>query len=213
MTDQPITPPGQPPKRSARPMKKDTRTWQLFERLFLSPTATYPLVIPNIPRGEAINLAMGLNRCNIQFAEEQNLPPEFIQLSAKARKGETDSSWSLEISRNQRYQGRRSAAPSWMDKYFSLGDSPESHPPLPRGPQAALDPNTSTLPAPLPPEDLPLPAPSPLEALLAQRGYVPGGAGGDSAPSDEANAASGRVGTEPGSPESSPFPSPSEVQP
>lgn len=111
----------------SRKFGKDTKTWKIFEALFLDPSIQYPYTIHPVPRGEAINLAIGLNCCNRQWAEEHGLPREFIQFSAKAIRGADDASWSLEISTNHRQQ-RTSTSSSWMDKYLSAGNDPASSP-------------------------------------------------------------------------------------
>lgn len=111
---------------SKRKFGKNTKTWKIFESLFLDPTREYPYTISPVPKGEAINLAIGLNCCNIQWAEENGVPRDFIQFSAKAIKGADDASWSLEISTNHRQQ--RTSSTNWMDKYLSPGNDIASSP-------------------------------------------------------------------------------------
>jgi hypothetical protein len=111
-----------PVGKISRRIGKNTKTWQIFEALFLGPEMSYPHTISPIPRGEAINLAIGLNCCNRQWAEEQSLPRDFIQFSAKAIKGPDDASWALEISTNHRQQ--RTSSANWMDKFLPSSPSP-----------------------------------------------------------------------------------------
>ena len=120
-----------PVGKISRKIGKNTKTWQIFEALFLDPSMTYPHTISPIPRGEAINLAIGLNCCNRQWAEEQSLPRDFIQFSAKAIKGLTEADWALEISTNHRQQ--RTSSPGWMDKFLpSPSPSPDTASSSPR---------------------------------------------------------------------------------
>jgi len=76
---------------------KDTPMWQAYEELFLNTTAPdifnevsqhfepAPIQIPCQTKGEALNLAMGLNACQIQDFMEKGTPKSFITKSAKAK--------------------------------------------------------------------------------------------------------------------------------
>lgn len=164
---------------SKRKFGKNTKTWKIFESLFLDPTRQYPHVISPVPKGEAINLAMGLNCCNMQWAEEQGIPRDFVQFSAKAIRGADDSSWSLEISTNHRQQ--RTSSANWMDKYLSAENDTTSSPSgeAPRAEEQVY------VPSPVSQQD---PEISHMENAL--EGWL--GAGRTPATTDESHAASGR---------------------
>lgn len=99
--------------KSGRKFSKESVTYKMFEELFLNiGEDKIPLTMP-MPKGQAINLAMGMNRCHVQWAQENGIPEEFMVRSAKAIAGETDATWSLEISLNQRRTRRHSRA-GWM---------------------------------------------------------------------------------------------------
>lgn len=97
---------------------KDTSMWQAYEELFLNPTApdTFntetqlfepaPIIIACQTKGEALNLAMGLNACQIQDFEEKGTPKNFITKSAKAKQTSTNGTeiWVLEISVSYRHR-------------------------------------------------------------------------------------------------------------
>lgn len=89
---------------------RDTNTWRMFEKLFLDTSIAHPKKLGPFPKGKIINLVQGLNCCNIQWAEEMQMPLNMLTLSAKALRGETDDGWFLEVSTNYRQQGL--AAPS-----------------------------------------------------------------------------------------------------
>lgn len=89
-----------------RTLKKDSTTWKLYRELFYLPEASYPYILPMPSRGAAINLAMGMNTCNIQDAEEQGKPDEVIFLSAKA-KALPSGDWVVEVSENKFRLGLR----------------------------------------------------------------------------------------------------------
>ena len=166
----------------SRKFGKDTKTWKIFEALFLDPSIQYPYTIHPVPRGEAINLAIGLNCCNRQWAEEQGLPREFIQFSAKALRGASPASWSLEISTNHRQQ-RTSTSSSWMDKYLSAGNDTASSPvPGELGQALVYVPSGTEAPGTVSPEPEISHMESALENWLS----------GEKPSTDEANAASGR---------------------
>lgn len=89
--------------KSGRKFRKDTETYQLFEELFLElGEDKLPYVIVPMARGSAINTAMGLNRCHVQWAQENEIPEEIMGRSAKAIAGDSDDTWALEISLNHK---------------------------------------------------------------------------------------------------------------
>lgn len=137
---------------------RDTNTWRMFEKLFLdTANAGEAKRIGPFPKGKIINLVQGLNCCNVQWAEEMQMPLNMLTLSAKAVKGVDDSSWFLEVSTNYRQQGL--AAPSgkgsnWLSGL--LASMPDTSPsPAPRtlpltdggvGPQAETLPGKAESP-------------------------------------------------------------------
>lgn len=106
-----------------RKFSKNSTTWQLFNKYFFLETEKYPYTLPPMPRGSAINLVQGLNCCNVQWAEEQSMPLDFLCFSAKAKSTDPlnpknpDVLWVVEISANQRHgvEGRkRKSSTAWM---------------------------------------------------------------------------------------------------
>jgi hypothetical protein len=97
---------------------KNTATWGTFEKLFLDPTRQHPTRLGPFPKGKVVNLVQGLNCCNIQWAEDMQMPLNMLTLSAKAVKGHTDMDWFLEVSTNYRQQGltspRGSTGQNWV---------------------------------------------------------------------------------------------------
>lgn len=113
---------------------KDTQTWKMFEKWFFFEESLYPQTLKGFTKGQAVNLTQGLNRCNIQHAEEQGMPDDVITLSAKAKPGEGNT-WHVEISRNYKRLGEASpskqggAGHSWMGKYLEQ-ETPQSQIPV-----------------------------------------------------------------------------------
>lgn len=107
---------------------RDTDTWRLFEKLFLDTGATHPTRLGPFGKGKIINLVQGLNCCNIQWAEEMQMPLNMLTLSAKAIKGTQDDNWFLEVSTNYRQQGLASPSgkgSNWLSGLLaSMPDSP-----------------------------------------------------------------------------------------
>ena len=93
------SPTGKPAKPS-RSFGKNTLTWQMYQQLFYMDEKFYPYTLRVSTKGRAINLAMGMNTCNIQDAREQGKPDDVIFLSAKAK--EDSEGWYIEISTNYR---------------------------------------------------------------------------------------------------------------
>jgi hypothetical protein len=113
--------------KSGRKFSKESVTYKMFEELFLNLNEEkIPCTLP-MPKGQAINLAMGMNRCHVQWAQENGIPEEFMTRSAKAIAGETDATWMLEISLNQRRTRRHSRA-SWMQDLLTSLQSGEASP-------------------------------------------------------------------------------------
>lgn len=116
-------------------------TYQLFEKLFLDlGEDKLPFVLPNLTKGKAVNLAMGLNRCQIQWGKTQGVPREMLTRSAKAKLAE-DNTWYLEISASshQFYQDT-----SWMKELLDginpvANTTPEPTPPKTQEPDPIAD--------------------------------------------------------------------------
>lgn len=83
------------PKRKTKAPGKDSQTGQLYLETFFLEEERYPLRLPNMTRGAAINLSVGLNRCNKEYfgLENPNVPKWTAWLSAKAKAvgGEAES--------------------------------------------------------------------------------------------------------------------------
>lgn len=108
---------------------RDTNTWRMFEKLFLDTTCKHPTRLGPFGKGKIINLVQGLNCCNIQWAEEMQMPLNMLTLSAKAIKGIDDASWFLEVSTNYRQQGLASPSgkgSNWLSGL--LASMPETSP-------------------------------------------------------------------------------------
>jgi hypothetical protein len=105
--------------KSGRTFGKDTPTYRLFEKLFLDlGEDQLPYTLPPMPKGQAINAAIGLNRCQVQWAKEQCLDASFLTRSAKAKDpAREDGLWHLEISRNERHTY---TGPAWMNKFLEM---------------------------------------------------------------------------------------------
>lgn len=107
---------GKIPRRRSNAPGKHTVTWKLFETLFLqAKIECYPLYVRGLTKGQAINLAIGLNRCNLAFAREQGMPDDAMLYSAKAKEetgrnieGTDQPGWLVEISTNWKRQGKAS---------------------------------------------------------------------------------------------------------
>lgn len=110
---------------AVHPIKHSAHSWKLFEALFLRLDASkYPYSLPPMPRGQAINTAMLLNRCQVQWAREQGVPDEMIQRSAKAKEipGNPDL-WFVEISDSPKRQRRN--APNHLSHLLSFIEDSE----------------------------------------------------------------------------------------
>ena len=108
---------------------RDTNTWRMFERLFLDTSRKHPTRLGPFGKGKVINLVQGLNCCNIQWAEDMQMPINMLTLSAKAVKGIDDASWFLEVSTNYRQQGLASPSgkgSNWLSGL--LASMPETSP-------------------------------------------------------------------------------------
>ena len=88
------------PAKTSRNFGKNTLTWKMYQQLFYMDEKFYPYILRVSSKGRAINLAMGMNTCNIQDAREQGKPDDVIFLSAKAK--EDSEGWYVEISTNYR---------------------------------------------------------------------------------------------------------------
>jgi len=129
---------------------KSTKTWKLFESLFLNqPESAYPISLGPMPKGKALNLAVGLNRCHVQYAKEQGMPDEAMLHSAKPKAGENEE-YFVEISTNYTRQGlprpsRTGGDADWMDSIPGLPGSGSA--------PAQSETRPSQSPAPLSPTD------------------------------------------------------------
>lgn len=107
-----------------KPFSKTSRVYQIFSSAFTDPRNIYPHYLGPFPRGTAINLAMGLNKCNIQTAHELGLDSSDVKLSAKAREilhymeppvqGTAEADWLVEVSESSRYQ-QQTTPNSYLD--------------------------------------------------------------------------------------------------
>ena len=99
---------------------RGTATYDTFERVFFLDEAKYPYRFPvTMTKGRAINLTMGLNRCNMQYSRERGIPDSGILYSAKSI-DLGNGQWTVEISTNYTRQGvappsRRSRTPADME--------------------------------------------------------------------------------------------------
>jgi hypothetical protein len=136
--------------RSGIHFGKDTTTYRLFEKLFLDlGEDKLPFKIPSLTKGQAVNMAMGLNRCQIQWGKEAGIPRDMLTRSAKAKFAE-DGTWYLEVSAsgNQLYKET-----SWM-----------------RGILDGIEPVAATPPEPTPPKTQ---EPDPIaDAIRSQYGDI-----------------------------------------
>lgn len=119
----------------AKKFGKTTATWKMFESWFFLPGDQYPQYLRGFTKGQAINLTQGLNRCNIQLAEEQGMPDDVIALSAKAKAEENGGLWYVEISKNYKRAGEASPSKrggnssAWLQS--RLAEVPEVQGPQP----------------------------------------------------------------------------------
>lgn len=89
-----------PKEKKPRTFKKHTQTWLLFVHLFLDqPASAYPVLLGPYTKGQALNLAVGLNTCHVQHMRETGMPEENMLYSAKPLRKEQDS-WYIEVSTN-----------------------------------------------------------------------------------------------------------------
>ena len=83
----PKKPPGPKPGTKGKAPSLESETGKLFLATFLLPENSYPLRLPNMPRGKAINLSVGLNRINKEYwkLDDPSVPKWVANLSAKAK--------------------------------------------------------------------------------------------------------------------------------
>jgi hypothetical protein len=97
-----------------RKFSHTSATWQLFEAFFLNAAGRDNLgqyiKYKCTGKGQAINLAMGLNTCNMQWYEEQQLDKTTNKLSARPMQDE-QGDWWLELCESHKYnkQNKRMA--------------------------------------------------------------------------------------------------------
>lgn len=103
--------------KSGRKIGTHTPSWKLFESLFFKSPGEYPLRLTGLTKGQAINMAMGLNRCHVQYMQERGAPSDALTLSAKAK--DEGESWTLEISESFKRQGK---APPSKKQSTWIGD-------------------------------------------------------------------------------------------
>ena len=112
----------------ARHYSKGTQTWQIYESLFLEDSPEpdqfnedtqrfepVPVKFPCSSKGVALNLAMGLNACQIQHFTETGRPKHQITKSAKAKEDE-QGNWYLEVSVSYRHRSKPGKASDEMSK-------------------------------------------------------------------------------------------------
>lgn len=113
--------------RKRRVFSKNTATWQLFEKFFLkTEPEAYPILLGPYTKGQALNLAIGMNTCHVQHKEETGMPEEFMMYSAKPQ--EKPDGWWIEISTNYTRTGkqkpsRKTASTGWLEKLLEKGGS------------------------------------------------------------------------------------------
>lgn len=99
-----------------RKFNKDSLTWKTFERVLMDRAPDLEdEYLGLMSRGAAINLAMQLNAAQSQWQIEQCLPNGMILYSAKAKPFDGDD-WTVEISRNNRKQGRSGESTAIMQQ-------------------------------------------------------------------------------------------------
>jgi hypothetical protein len=121
----------------AKKYGKHTQMWQLYESLFLDderpdtfneklqihePAVTK---IPCESHGKALNLAMGLNACQMQAFEEAGTPKHWITKSAKAKQDE-HGDWYLEISVSYRHRSKPGDTTSQLGKLLAQVQGPQT---------------------------------------------------------------------------------------
>jgi hypothetical protein len=164
---QPAQPPDEQAAKARRKSPKapslDSRTGKLFLKYFIyADMDSYPLRLPPMTRGAAINLSVGLNRVNKEYfglnqpgADKRNAS---LSAKAKAVSGDSETSaaraacraglpvpeggdWYVEISESNLRTGKlsaaRAASSAWMDKLLEE-EEPEVAVPAPT-PKADMD--------------------------------------------------------------------------
>ena len=116
-------------------MSKTTRTWKLYSHYFFQEESLYPYTFGPMPRGTAINLSIGMNRCQLAHQKETGVSPEvFMKYSAKAK--EESGEWFIEISTNYTRTGqmrpsrsgsRAGVSDAWMEKFLAEGEQLSQH--------------------------------------------------------------------------------------
>lgn len=127
----------------AKKISKNTRSWEIYESLFKAEAPEpdkfnevtqrfepVPRRFPDLTKGQAINLAMTLNRIQIQDHEEMGLSRSQITKSAKAKPmpGHEDCDpddnstkcWMLEVSVSYRHRSKPGRADDAMSKILML---------------------------------------------------------------------------------------------
>ncbi|MHB1100437.1 MAG: hypothetical protein ACYCZR_12860 [Burkholderiales bacterium] len=127
----------------AKKISKNTRSWEIYESLFKAEAPEpdkfnevtqrfepVPRRFPDLTKGQAINLAMTLNRIQIQDHEEMGLSRSQITKSAKAKPmpGHEDCDpddnitkcWMLEVSVSYRHRAKPGRADDAMNKVLML---------------------------------------------------------------------------------------------
>lgn len=98
-------------------LNQDTPTWRLFEELMMNrEEGAEPWYSDPMPRGAAINTAMGLNKSNMYYWREVRMQQTDAKIlwSAKAKDLGYDDLWVVEISRNEARQGKITAGTLMM---------------------------------------------------------------------------------------------------
>lgn len=96
--------PGPKPGMKGKAPSAESQTGKLFLDCFFLKPECYPFRLPNMPRGKAINLSVGLNRCNKEFFKlaDPSVPRWTAGLSAKAKavSGQAETSAARAACRN-----------------------------------------------------------------------------------------------------------------
>ena len=123
-------PEDKPEGRKDYRMSKNTDTWRLYEKYFFQDASFYPCTFGPMPRGTAINLSIGMNRCQLSHQKETGIDPSiFMKYSAKVK--EESGEYFIEISTNytrtgqmrpSRSRSRAAAGGAWMQKFLAEGE-------------------------------------------------------------------------------------------
>lgn len=95
-----------------RTYKSTSVTWRLFEASFVLARGKAPngdwLQLPCDSKGQAINLAQGMNACNMQYHKEQGMPLSMSDISARPMEYPQGSGqWLVQLGESYTHRGKR----------------------------------------------------------------------------------------------------------